>query len=410
MKFVVQALGLTGGGGKELAMNLFSRLTTYKRHRFIFVVPDLAEYRCLGGSNSKVIVWQKPTGLWGRDFQLNQTLNIVCAKWDCDALLCTANFAPRQPACNTVVLLQNAYVAYREPVVERHLTIRERLTVAYGRRAYRRLSPRVRLVAQTEVMKQRLLASYGFDPRRIQVIPNGCSLPRGSAPCQAPEPKRPFVFLCLGWYYVHKNLEILPEALRQIRAYSSRPVECRITISPDQHPRARRFLREVENMADVIVNLGPVLRSELARIYASADALLLPTLLESFSRTYLEAMHFSLPILTSDRDFARHICQDAALYFDPLDADSVARSMARIMEDGELRARLVQNGKRLISRSPTWDEIAAQFVKVLEDAAASPRVPPSRKALALTERASRVAQSFVFELCGSSVRKSPRPD
>ena len=40
-------------------------------------------------------------------------------------------------------------------------------------------------------------------------------------------------------------------------------------------------------------------------------------------------MQFGLPILTSDRDFARHICQDAALYFDPLDADSVARSMAR---------------------------------------------------------------------------------
>jgi hypothetical protein len=43
--------------------------------------------------------------------------------------------------------------------------------------------------------------------------------------------------------------------------------------------------------------------------------------------------------------------------------------MARLMEDAELRASLVQNGKRLISQSPTWDEIAAQFVSVLEEAA-----------------------------------------
>jgi glycosyltransferase involved in cell wall biosynthesis len=371
MKFVVQALGLTGGGGKELAISLFSRLTSYKRHQFIFLVPDLPEYRCLGESNSKVIVWQKPAGLWARDFQLNHTLNAVCAEWDCDALLCMANFAPRKPACNTVLLLQNAYLAYREPAAERHLTMRERLTVAYGRRAYRRLSPRVRLVAQTEVMKERLLASYGFGPRRVEVIPNSCSFPRNPGLRQMPHPNRPFVFLCLGWYYVHKNLEVLPEALRRIRAYTSRPVECRITISPDQHPGARRFLRELEreNMVGVIVNIGPVQRSELVRAYDSADALLLPTLLESFSRTYLEAMHFGLPILTSDRDFARHICQDAALYFDPLDADSVARSMASMMEDGELRARLVENGKRVISQSPTWDEIAAQFVRVLEEAA-----------------------------------------
>jgi glycosyltransferase involved in cell wall biosynthesis len=375
MKFVVQALGLTGGGGKELAISLFSRLTNYKRHRFIFLVPDLPEYRCLGGGNSKVIVWQKPAGLWARDFQLNHTLNAVCAKWDCDALLCTANFAPRKPACNTVALLQNAYVAYREPAAERHLTMRERLTVAYGRRAYHRLSPRVRLVAQTEVMKQRLLSSYGFEPRRVEVIPNSCSLLENSAPRLAHDPQQPFVFLCLGWYYVHKNLEILPQALRRIRSTTSRPVECRITISPDQHPRAQRFLRKLERekMSGLIVNIGPVRRSELARVYGSADALLLPTLLESFSRTYLEAMHFGLPILTSDRDFARHICQDAALYFDPLDADSVARSMVRIMEDGELRASLARNGKRLITKSPTWDEIAAQFVGVLEQVAGSPR-------------------------------------
>jgi glycosyltransferase involved in cell wall biosynthesis len=381
MKFVVQALGLTGGGGKELAISLFSRLTSYKRHRFIFLVPDQPEYRCLGGSNSKVIVWQKPAGLWARDFQLNHTLNAVCAKWRCDALLCMANFAPRRPACNTVLLLQNAYLAYREPAAERHLTMRERLTVAYGRRAYRRLSPRVSVVAQTEVMKERLLASYGFGPRRVEVIPNSCSLPKSSAPRQAPGPSRPFVFLCLGWYYVHKNLEILPDVLRRIRTYTSRPVECRITISPDQHPRARKFLRQLgrEAMRNHIVNIGPLGRSELAGVYGSADALLLPTLLESFSRTYLEAMHFGLPILTSDRDFARYICQDAALYFDPLDADSVARSMARMIEDAELRASLAQNGKRLISQSPTWDEIAAQFVSVLEEAAGC--LSPKRKAL-----------------------------
>ena len=220
----------------------------------------------------------------------------------------------------------------------------------------------------------------GFDSRRVEVIRNGCSLPRSSRRRAVHDPHRPFVFLCLGWYYVHKNLEILPEALRRIRAYTSRPVECRITISPDQHPRARKFLRQREKVRDRIVNIGPVGRNELADVYGSADALILPTLLESFSRTYLEAMHFGLPILTSDRDFARHICQDAAIYFDPLDADSVARSMARIMDDGDLRLRLARNGKRLLNQSPTWDEIAAQFVSVLEETAGcGPYVPQIRE-------------------------------
>ena len=100
--------------------------------------------------------------------------------------------------------------------------------------------------------------------------------------------------------------------------------------------------------------------------YESADAFILPTLLESFCRPYDEAMHFDLPILTSDRDFARERCQDAAIYFDPLDAASVAGSMARVMEDADLRQRLVANGRRILAQAPTWDAIAARFVEVLE--------------------------------------------
>ncbi len=91
-----------------------------------------------------------------------------------------------------------------------------------------------------------------------------------------------------------------------------------------------------------------------------------PTLLESFSRTYLEALYFGLPILTSDRDFARQLCQNAAIYFDPLNAESVAGAMARVMEDADLRQRLVENGQRILAKTPTWDEIAARFVEVLE--------------------------------------------
>ena len=116
----------------------------------------------------------------------------------------------------------------------------------------------------------------------------------------------------------------------------------------------------------MIQNIGPIPNQRLPEVYRSANALIFPTLLESYSRTYLEAMHFGLPILTSDRDFARHLCQDAALYFDPLDADSLAKAMARLMEDQDLSWRLAENGRRVLAQVPTWDEIASRYVEVLE--------------------------------------------
>jgi hypothetical protein len=80
-------------------------------------------------------------------------------------------------------------------------------------------------------------------------------------------------------------------------------------------------------------------------------------------------MRFGIPILTSDRDFARHLCGDAAIYFDPLDAKSVAKAMATIIEDAMLRRRLVEEGRKTLAQAPTWDEIAGRFVDVLERAA-----------------------------------------
>ena len=149
---------------------------------------------------------------------------------------------------------------------------------------------------------------------------------------------------------------------------SRRPFRCLLTVDPHQHPSARKLLARIDREAvgDLLVNLGPLPPESLSAVYESADAFILPTLLESFGRPYDEAMHFSLPILTSDRDFARERCQDAAIYFDPLDAASVAKAMATIMEEPSLRQRLIENGQRVLANVPTWNEIADRFVDAVE--------------------------------------------
>jgi hypothetical protein len=43
--------------------------------------------------------------------------------------------------------------------------------------------------------------------------------------------------------------------------------------------------------------------------------------------------------------------------------------MARVAEDRELAARLSAEGRRIAQRVPAWEEIAAQFLAVLEEAA-----------------------------------------
>lgn len=371
MKFVVEALGLTTGGGLAVALNLFSRLSEYGDHEFVLLIPEVQEYAKVCGSNIKRVVFKKPGSLCGRFVFVNCTVPTICIRERADALLCLGNFAPLRPPCPTVVMLQNPFVVYREPMLRQRQTIRERLVGAYGALVYRHMAAGVRVVVQTSLMRQRLLRRYRVDPEKVTVIPSA------GVPCGRPElglqpaDRRPFTFLCLARYYPHKNIEILLDAVSQLKSYAASPFRCLLTIAPAQHPRARKLLETIarRNLDDVVVNIGPVPEGRLAAIYGSADAFILPTLMETFGLCYDEAMHFGVPILTSDRDFARARCQEAALYFDPLDGDSIARTMAGVMEGAELRRALAANGRRLLEKAPTWGEIVRAFVAVLEAAA-----------------------------------------
>ncbi|MGO8818047.1 MAG: methyltransferase domain-containing protein [Terriglobia bacterium] len=370
MKFVVEAAGLTVAGGKELALDLMAHLAGHTEHNFTFLVPDLEAYKAISDGNIRTIVCRKGSGLWRRARLLNQEVPRICREEKADALLCLGNFVPNKHVCPTAVLLQNAWIVYDDPVAESRRTPREHLITAYGRHAYRHLPGDIAVITQTPVMKDHLCRRYGIAPGRVAIIPNTLSLPKvaGSPECGPSGENEPFTFLCLAHCYAHKNIDILLDAAQRLPNYTGKPAKCVITVAPGQHPRARRLLERLgkDGLTGKIENIGPVPSQMLSQVYRRADALIFPTLLESFSRTYSEAMYFGLPILTSDRDFARHLCQNAATYFDPLDADSVAQSMARVMQDGGLRARLVENGRRLLAQAPTWDEIARSFVELLE--------------------------------------------
>jgi glycosyltransferase involved in cell wall biosynthesis len=380
MTFVIEALGLTAGGGKAGLMRLVPALARRTDHRFVALAADLPEFAPLAGGNVKLLVRRKPHSLIARELYLQRDVPRICAAEQADALLCLGNFAPRRGVVPAVILLHNAQYASQSHAPVRE-TARQRLVNWYGRRMMRRLPAGARLVVQTPLMKRRVCAAYPRLTGAVTVIPDADGLPGpppaflDGAPFRRADrhsegTETPFTFLCLSRYYPHKNLESLVEAFRELRRLTSRPVRCLLTIDPRQHPGARRLLERIETgrLAGMLVNIGPLTGARVWQAYGCADAFILPTLLESFGRTYSEAMRCGLPVLTSDRDFAHEACGQAALYFDPLRPASMALRMIEVMESAGLRARLSRAGLQRASQAPSWEEIAGQFIRLLEQA------------------------------------------
>ncbi|WP_253897502.1 glycosyltransferase [Pseudocitrobacter vendiensis] len=76
-----------------------------------------------------------------------------------------------------------------------------------------------------------------------------------------------------------------------------------------------------------IITLGRVNSNQCPVLYQKCDAMFLPTLLECFSASYLEAMFMKKIIITSNRDFSRSVCEKHAFYFDPLDPKDISDSI-----------------------------------------------------------------------------------
>jgi glycosyltransferase involved in cell wall biosynthesis len=371
LKVVIEGRGLTVGGGKVGVLRILPALARRGGHQYVAFLPDLPEYAALDCPNLRVVLTPPSGNVLVREWWLNVTLPRICRRERADALFCLGNFAPHHPPVPTVIRLQNAYYVYRDAPACRGLTLRDRLIVQYGREHFRHLAANVSVIVQTEAMRHHLLQESSLSPARVMVIPDrGMSFP--ALPARAANPARdasaPFTFLCVALCSPNKNLEVLVEAAKILRTLSPRPFRCVLTIDRHQHPIAPKLLAKIERagVGDLLVNVGSLPPERLSEAYASADAFILPTLLESFGRPYDEAMHFGLPILTSDRDFARERCRDAALYFDPLDAASVAQAMATVMADADLRLDLAAKGRRVRAQTPSWDEIAARCVEVLE--------------------------------------------
>jgi glycosyltransferase involved in cell wall biosynthesis len=79
-------------------------------------------------------------------------------------------------------------------------------------------------------------------------------------------------------------------------------------------------------------------------LYKSAMFLAFPSLYEGFGLPPIEAMSVGVPVLTSSVSCMPEVCGDAALYVDPYDVEDIADKITMMINDKELRKRLITKG------------------------------------------------------------------
>ena len=179
----------------------------------------------------------------------------------------------------------------------------------------------------------------GIEAQRIHVTPLGVD----SSWYEKVEPERsarPYL-LAVGTLEPRKNHSRLIRAYRT--AFNGSGDAPALRIAGLRGWLCDDVLAEAAATPDVSL-LGHVSDERLRRLVAGAVAVLYPSLLEGFGLPVLEAMAAGRPVLTSESEPLCSLAGGQALLVDPGDETAIADGLRRIVEDGELRARLERGG------------------------------------------------------------------
>ena len=183
---------------------------------------------------------------------------------------------------------------------------------------------------------------------------------------------RPFL-LNVGLDWPHKNHELL---LRMAAELGARQPEGSPVIVLVGHRRGTRLQRAIAaaNLADRVVDVGRVSRPMLTAFYRRAAALLFPSKHEGFGLPLVEAMHYGLPILASDRSCIPEIVDGSGELLPADDHLAWANAVEALLGASSYRADLIARSRRGRERYTwprTWSRLDEVFDRVLKVEAGS---------------------------------------
>jgi glycosyltransferase involved in cell wall biosynthesis len=376
MNIIINAASIFKGGAEQVAHSFITECTRYPEHRFhVFLRDNIRTQLNLDQFPEHIrfhdIPFRPGTSLW----HVRKAIRLFDEMAETigpDAVISTGGHGFWKPGIPVVGGFNIPHYVYPESpyfsMIGPKRKLYWKLKKAFDLWFYRRLDA---VVVQTEDVKHRLQKLMpGVPIYAVSNTVNAVFFDENNEVSGLP-PKKDgeFRLLTLSANYPHKNLGIIHDVIRELKRRGRTDIRFVLTLPNDAWQAFRQ-----PDTEEMIINNGPVPISRCPSLYRDCDAMFLPTLLECFSASYAEAMKTERPILTSDMGFARTVCGDAALYFDPLNAVEITGRVEQVADDITLRKTLTDAGLKVFKSLKSPKERADAFIRLAVDLAGNEKM------------------------------------
>lgn len=208
-----------------------------------------------------------------------------------------------------------------------------------------------------------VIAKYDVPPDRVVVVEPGTDRPAVLPPIRQRDDVE---LLCVGTVNHGKGHEMLLEALASIRETRWR-LTCAGSLTRDRatEQRVRETLMRLQ-LQDRVSFEGDLDAQALEACYSRADVFVLATHQETYGMAVAEAVAHGLPVVaTKTGAIPELVGDDAGLLVPVGDAPALAEALARVLRNGDLRARLAEGARLRRNQLPTWDEASSRMADAL---------------------------------------------
>jgi glycosyltransferase involved in cell wall biosynthesis len=127
--------------------------------------------------------------------------------------------------------------------------------------------------------------------------------------------------------------------------------------------KSLKLLTKSLQLTDRVDFLGFVNTEEIPPYLWQADIFVRPSLSEGFGNSFIEAMAAGLPVVATPVDGIVDFIKDeeTGLFCEVKNPKSITRAVKQLIEDDNLRQKLIKNGRELAREKYDWDLIAREM-------------------------------------------------
>jgi len=225
-----------------------------------------------------------------------------------------------------------------------------------------------RIFAVSEYTRRIIIERYGIDPNKVEVVHNGIDHDDAvvASACEGDVRRLKGlgwdIILFVGRLTMQKGPDYFLEVARRVLEH--RPQTLFVVSGSGDMAQQMIDRAAYLGIGDKVLFTGFLREAALARLYRSADLVVMPSVSEPFGIVPLEALLNGTPVLVSKQSGVAEVVRNA-LKVDFWDVDDMTNKVLALLAHPPLRETLADEGGRE-ARARVWRRVARQCMMVYE--------------------------------------------